>query len=114
MNGNGQVKLENLLQYVKLMTEERARISGLVSNHGASDNHACPFNETEWTLVQVRTCAQQMNGCDCGVYVIKFAELFLEQMTPENTTFDVIYMDEFRVQLALYIISQQNGTVVEL
>jgi len=71
--------------------------------------------QSEWTLNQCFSCAQQNNGTDCGVYVILFAQLLGDGLTLENTNtnseYNSVYINQYRIQLAKNILKYRKWDI---
>jgi len=63
-----------------------------------------PFDLSDWSFEMPKSIPQQKNGCDCGVFMCKYAEWLSRDM---ELTFEQEHMPYFRQRMVYEIISKK-------
>ena len=68
----------------------------------------------DWRLQCITDIPQQTNGCDCGIFMMKYAYYISNNVTLDENTFEQKDMPRFRVEMIGNIIRAGTGSTCDL
>lgn len=84
--------------------EECLKALGKYLREESKDKRKKELDLTDWTYETVKDIPQQMNGSDCGMFALKYAEYITRDA---KITFDQMHMPYFRRRMVYEILTQK-------